>query len=51
MQMKEIVSVANNFFSRESSFISQEFIWNVLDKMFKKNLIYRSNEYKFHSIQ
>lgn len=49
--MKELVSIANNYFSQEESFISQEFLWNFLDKLFKKNLIYRSNEYNFHYLE
>lgn len=51
MDIKELLALANNYFDREESFISQEFLWDYLDKLFKKNLIYRSNENIFHFLK
>lgn len=51
MNIKELLVFANNYFDREESFISQEFLWDYLDKLFKKNLIYRSNENIFHFLK
>lgn len=49
--LKELLTFANDFFSREETFISQEFLWNYLDRLFKKNLIYRSKENIFHLLE
>lgn len=49
--LKELLTFSNDFFSREETFISQEFLWNYLDRLFKKNLIYRSKENIFHLLE
>ena len=51
IKIKELLIHANEFFTEKETFISQEFLWNYLDKLFKKNLIYRSNEYIFHFLE